>query len=79
MVTNVVVEVDPGGDTASSRSYVTVWQARPGFPLQAIASNRHHDRFERVDGEWRFAERRDITDLAGDMSHHLTQDCSAPA
>jgi hypothetical protein len=77
VVTNVVVDV--AGDAATARSYVTVWQARPDFPLQAIASVRHHDQFERVDGRWRFRERRDITDLVGDMSHHLKEAYHADA
>jgi len=40
-----------------------------------VASGRYHDRFERVDGIWRFSE-RDFTmvDLVGDLSHHLTID-----
>jgi hypothetical protein len=73
LVTNLVVDVAPDRRTATARSYVTVLQARPPqLPLQIIASNRHFDRFERVDGEWRFAERVDIQDLAGDLSHHIT-------
>jgi hypothetical protein len=73
IVTNLVIEVAPDGKTAKAKSYITVMQARPPeFPLQLIASNRHFDRFERVDGEWRFTERVDVQDLVGDMSHHLT-------
>jgi hypothetical protein len=48
-----------------------VLQAVPGLPLQPIASGRYHDRFERHDGEWVFAERRVSIDLVGDVSHHL--------
>lgn len=70
LVSNVVVEVDADRRTAAARSSVTVLQARPEFPLQVIATSRHHDRFEKVDGEWRFAERVDHTDLLGDLSRH---------
>ena len=57
--------------TAVSRSYFTALQALSDLALQPIASGRYHDRFERHDGHWRFAERRVHVDLAGDMSHHL--------
>jgi hypothetical protein len=59
--------------TAVSRAYFTVLQARPGLPLQPIASGRYRDRFERRDGQWRFAERRVRVDLVGDLSRHLRQ------
>jgi hypothetical protein len=73
LVTNLVVEVAPDRRTATAKSYVTVLQARPPeLPLQVIASNRHYDRFERVDGVWRFVERVDVQDLAGNLSHHIT-------
>jgi hypothetical protein len=73
VVTNLVVEVAPDRRTATAKSYVTVLQARPPeFPLQTIASNRHFDRFERAEGGWRFVERVDVQDLAGDMSRHIT-------
>ena len=80
VISNVIVTVDPGGDRATARSYVTVLQAKlPEFPLQVIVSARHHDTFERVDGLWRFAERIDITDLVGDMSWHTTSPYAADA
>lgn len=72
LVSNVVVHVEAGGASAAASSAVTVLQARPDFPLQVIATSRHHDRFEKVDGRWRFAERQDSTDLVGDMSRHTT-------
>jgi 3-phenylpropionate/cinnamic acid dioxygenase small subunit len=71
VISNVTVDVEDGGDTAAARSYFTVLQARPDLPLQPIIAGRYHDRFERVDGAWRFAERLIITDLIGDLSQHL--------
>ncbi len=80
VISNVIVTVDPGGDSATARSYVTVLQAKPPeLPLQVIVSARHHDTFERVDGVWRFSERIDITDLVGDMSWHTTSPYAADA
>jgi ketosteroid isomerase-like protein len=69
VVTNVVVEID--GDTATARSYFTVFQARPDLPLQPIIAGRYHDAFVRADGAWRFADRLIIPDLIGDLSRHL--------
>jgi 3-phenylpropionate/cinnamic acid dioxygenase small subunit len=70
VVTNVVVDLDPP-DRATARSYFTVFQARPGFPLQAIIAGRYQDAFTRSGGAWRFADRLIVPDLIGDLSHHL--------
>ncbi len=70
LVSNLVVKVAADGQTATASSSVTVLQARPDFPLQVIATSRHNDRFEKAGGQWRFVERRDSTDLVGDMSRH---------
>ena len=71
VTTNVAIEVDEEAGTAVSRSYFTVLQALPDLALQPIVSGRYRDRFERRDGQWRFAERRVRIDLAGDVSRHL--------
>ncbi|GAA2154878.1 nuclear transport factor 2 family protein [Kitasatospora kazusensis] len=73
VTTNLAVEVDEQSGTAVSRSYVTVFQALPGLPLQPIAGGRYHDRFERHDGRWRFTQRRVRITLVGDLSQHLHQ------
>jgi hypothetical protein len=66
--TNVIIELD--GDTATSRCYLTVLQQTPTLPLQPVAAGRYVDRFERVDGEWRFADRLITGFLVGDVSQH---------
>jgi 3-phenylpropionate/cinnamic acid dioxygenase small subunit len=71
VTTNVTIEVDEAAGTAVSRSYFTVLQALRDLPLQPIVSGRYQDRFERRDGQWRFAERHVRTDLVGDVSRHL--------
>lgn len=71
VITNVDVHVSEGGESAVSRSYVTVMQAVAGFALQAVAVSLHLDSFAKVDGEWRFTERRDRQVLVGDLSHHV--------
>jgi 3-phenylpropionate/cinnamic acid dioxygenase small subunit len=73
VVSNPIIDVDEHAGTADCRSYYTVLQQTDGFPLQAIVTGRYHDRFERVDGQWRYSY-RDLTliDMVGDVSHHLT-------
>jgi hypothetical protein len=66
--TNVNIELD--GDAATSRCYATVLQQTDTLPLQPIATGRYVDRFEHVDGEWRFAGRLVTGFLAGDVSRH---------
>jgi ketosteroid isomerase-like protein len=70
VVTNVVVELN-GADRAVARSYFTVFQTRPDFPLQAILVGRYHDAFARMGGAWQFTDRLILPDLPGDLSRHL--------
>ncbi len=78
VTTNVIVEVDDEGGTASGRSYYTVTQALPDFPLQVIVTGRYHDTFRRVDGRWWFDTRTMIVDQAGDLSRHLRDGLGGP-
>jgi len=71
LTTNARIEVDERADTASARSCFTVIQGVAGAPLAPIVAGRYHDRFERVDGAWRFCERHILVDLVGDLSRHL--------
>jgi SnoaL-like domain len=76
ITTNVILE-DDGPNFAKSQAYVVVFQAAPGFPLQPIIAGTYHDRFEKVDGKWRFKERHFNAknfELVGDLSHHLKLD-----
>ncbi len=74
VVTNPIIEVDAERGTATCRSCYTVFQQTDDVPLQAVVTGRYADRFERVDGRWRFTY-RDYTmmDQIGDLSHHLSQ------
>lgn len=72
VTTNVTIEVD--GDVATSRCYYTVFQQTDSLALQPIIAGRYHDRFERVGGTWRFADRLIYSDLVGDLSQHLMVD-----
>ncbi|MGO8872598.1 MAG: nuclear transport factor 2 family protein [Acidimicrobiales bacterium] len=71
VTTNLILDLDADAGTAAARTYWTVLQAVPGLPLQPILAGRYHDRFVRVDGAWRFSERRYLIDLVGDVSRHM--------
>ncbi|MGD8384151.1 MAG: nuclear transport factor 2 family protein [Lysobacterales bacterium] len=71
VLSNVLIEVDEANAKATAQSYVTVFQAvPPDFPLQPVFIGHYRDRFERVDGNWRFAARSISPDLIGDLSRH---------
>ena len=79
LISNVDVHLGEDGTSATSRSYVTVMQAVAGqLPLQPVAVSLHLDTFAKVDGAWRFTERRDRQVLVGDLSHHV-RGAEAPA
>jgi hypothetical protein len=69
--TNVVIDVDEEAGTATARSYYTMLQATDDLPLQIIDAGFNTDRFERVDGEWRWLDRFITVELHGDLTHHL--------
>jgi len=71
VTTNLILDVDDEAGQAAARSYWTVLQAVPGLPLQPILAGRYHDRFTRSASTWRFAERRYLIDLVGDVSRHM--------
>lgn len=72
VISNPIIEIDTIAGTATERSCYTVFQAIQGFPLQAIASGRYHDKFELAGDGWRFCFRDySLLDLVGDLSRHL--------
>jgi 3-phenylpropionate/cinnamic acid dioxygenase small subunit len=74
VITNPIIEVDDAAGTASCRSYYMVVQQTDDFPLQTIVTGRYHDRFQRVDGRWRYSFRDySLLDMVGDVSHHLSR------
>jgi len=72
VTTNLIIEPD-GPNRARGQCYVVVFQSTPSFTLQPIIGGTYLDRFEKVDGKWRFSERREVMDLFGDLSNHLLQ------
>ena len=71
VITNVIVEMDESGETASARSYFTVFQSVQDFPLQPILAGRYHDRFQQIDGRWRYVDHLIFLDLFGDTRFHV--------
>jgi len=74
VVTNLCVDVDASAGTATARSYFSVLQATATLPLQIVVAGRYEDRFARVDGAWRFADRVVHLDLVGDVSEHVRRE-----
>ncbi len=71
LLSNVQIDIDDSERLASAQSYITVFQAMPpDFPLQPIFIGHYHDKFEQVEGEWRFKSREISPDLVGDLSRH---------
>ena len=71
VVADTVLEPQADGCLVARSSYV-VFQATDGLALQPIIAGRYVDRFEQgPGGDWRFAERRFLVDLVGDLSRHL--------
>jgi hypothetical protein len=70
VTTNISIEIEPGGKTAFAESYVTVFQAAPGFPLQVIFVGSYIDRFHKIEGFWWFKSRLVDPHLVGDVSKH---------
>ena len=77
LCTNPIIDFDDDAH-ARCQTYFVVFQAAEGFPLQPIITGTYVDRFEKVDGEWRFSERREHVGQTGDLSAHLLQTFTGP-
>ena len=74
VTTNLAVDEGDEPGMANARSYFTVLQARPDFPLQVVCAGGYTDRFvlDPEDGRgWRFDDRLIRIELVGDMSRHV--------
>jgi hypothetical protein len=70
VISNIMIDFE-GPNRARAQSYVMVFQSAPDFALQPIIGGTYRDRFAKMDGEWRFVERREDMELVGDLSRHL--------
>jgi hypothetical protein len=80
ITTNLILE-DDGRDRAKGRCYVLVVQQTTALPLQPVIAGTYEDKFEKIAGVWRFAERREEGtnfELVGDLSAHLALEYKAP-
>jgi len=68
---NMEIVLGADGEHANASCVFTVLQQVGGGPLGAVLAGRYEDRFERVDGSWRFSERVVHPDLQGDLARHL--------
>jgi hypothetical protein len=67
---NPIIHIDAEARTATCHSVYVVYQQVGDFSLQPIITGGYHDTFERIDGAWRFATRKFITGLQGDLRAH---------
>jgi hypothetical protein len=75
VMTNVMVDLDDDGRSATSRSYFTVLQAVPGaLALQPVIAGRYRNTYAHEDGTWHFSAVHIIIDLMGDLAHHMLFD-----
>ncbi|HEY2302531.1 MAG TPA: nuclear transport factor 2 family protein [Acidimicrobiales bacterium] len=71
LLTNIMIEIDEDGGTATAESYFMVFQATDRTPLQPIAGGRYTDQFRRRDGMWCFEEKFIHVDQVGNVADHL--------
>ena len=71
---NPILEIDETAGRATCHANFVVFQQTDTLPLQPIIAGRYRDRFERVEGVWRYTEKHMIVDLVGDLSQHLLTD-----
>ncbi len=72
---NPIIEIDEDAGTARCRSVYVVYQQTDTLALQPIITGRYRDRFERVEGTWRYAERVFVVESVGNLrEHQLTAD-----
>ena len=71
VITNLVIEVDVNGQTASSVCLFSVLQAVPPGPLRAVLAGRYRDQFAVDERGWYFTDRFISADLIGDLREHM--------
>ncbi len=77
LCTNLILDFDDDVH-ARARTYFVVFQGSDDLPLQPIITGSYHDRLEKVAGEWRFVERRELVGETGNLSAHLLQSFEGP-
>jgi ketosteroid isomerase-like protein len=65
LLTNLTVDVEAASSSAASHCYWTVLREVPTGGIDVMLSGQYVDRFEKVNGRWRFADRLIRVDLGG--------------
>jgi len=73
VTTNVIIDLADDGSFATARSSVIVFQFAPGAPLRPILAAGYRDRFEPINGAWRWTERVHLLEHIEDVQLHLLQ------
>jgi len=73
VVANPIIDLGADGLSASCRSYIVVFQGIEDFALQPVVAGRNLDRFEKVDGLWRYSEREIVSEHFGNLGRHMLQ------
>jgi hypothetical protein len=68
---NIVVEIDLDGGTATSTTSFTVAQQVPGEPFSLLVAGRYEDEWERVDSTWRWVDRYVVAQYSNDLGKHM--------
>jgi hypothetical protein len=72
LITNLTIDIASTMSSATSSCYFTVLQGiEPGGKIEPILCGRYVDRFEKVEGRWRFADRLFLADLIGNLAGHF--------
>jgi 3-phenylpropionate/cinnamic acid dioxygenase small subunit len=62
VITNAVIDIADDGESAFVYAYLTS-VGHPPEPPSVLLSGHYEDRFEKIDGAWRFIEKTCIMDL----------------
>lgn len=73
MVGNPIIDLDDSGTSATSHSYIVVFQGTDALSLQPVIAGHNLDRFIKENGQWRYEEREIVSELFGDLSQHMLQ------
>lgn len=57
-ITNIVIEISPGAESATAKAYWTLYKTVNGLAREAVMSGRYQDKFTFRGGSWRFSERK---------------------
>jgi hypothetical protein len=81
LITNHVVDVAAGGESAAGRCYFTVLLAAPRQPIETVVCGRYADAFANDGSEWHFTEKVIEIDYLASIADHflIDADHAAPA